>query len=376
MITVFKYIKGCYKEQGEKLLFLTSEDRTRSKGLKLQQGRFRLDIRKNFLTVRVVKHWNKLPREVVESPSLGIFKSRLDKHLISMIISVSEFLIGIIGNGLIVAVNYSDWVKRGKLSSCDLILTSLSITRFCLQCQLMVGILLYVTPSLKSSSQRKLYKIMNIFWMFLNHSSVWFATLLSVFFCLKIANFTQPLFLWLKLRISGLVPWLVLGTLVTSLLPTVPLAYNKTLPETALRRTIIVISLCRHTRQMQYNTIGLSSVSIEAHIRAIKAVITFLIVCISYFLAVHIMLSYIFIGNPLIFIISVVVMAAYPSGHTIVLILANPKLKKQVPQILHYASVSRVRMSSTLTSGGELWRVWKRTPGADLVCIGTPTRLA
>ncbi|XP_053897559.1 uncharacterized protein LOC128844145 [Malaclemys terrapin pileata] len=38
--------------------------------------------------------------------------------------------------------------------------------------------------------------------------------------------------------------------------------------------------------------------------------------------------------------------------------------------------VSRVRMSSTLTSGGELWRVWKRTPGADLVCIGTPTRLA
>uniref|UniRef100_A0A674IIT3 Taste receptor type 2 n=1 Tax=Terrapene triunguis TaxID=2587831 RepID=A0A674IIT3_9SAUR len=281
---------------------------------------------------------------------------------------ISEFLIGIIGNGLIVAVNYSDWVKRGKLSSCDLILTSLSITRFCLQCQLMVGILLYVTPSLKSSSQRKLYKIMNIFWMFLNHSSVWFATLLSVFFCLKIANFTQPLFLWLKLRISGLVPWLVLGTLVTSLLPTVPLAYNNSprnsteennnwqrhysqlnlfynlgtlVPVTIflLSSILLVISLCRHTRQMQYNTIGLSSVSIEAHIRAIKAVITFLIVCISYFLAVHIMLSYIFIGNPLIFIISVVVMAAYPSGHTIVLILANPKLKKQVPQILGWGQV-------------------------------------
>jgi len=44
-----------------------------------------LDIRKNFLPVRVVKHGNKLPREVVESPSLKIFKSRLDRHLSGMV---------------------------------------------------------------------------------------------------------------------------------------------------------------------------------------------------------------------------------------------------------------------------------------------------
>ena len=78
LIAAFQYLMRAYRKVGEELFIRECSGRTRGNSFKLKEGKFRLDRRKKFFTVRVVRHWHRLPREVVAAPSLVVFKARLD----------------------------------------------------------------------------------------------------------------------------------------------------------------------------------------------------------------------------------------------------------------------------------------------------------
>jgi len=85
LINAYKYLQRGCQEDRARLFPVVPSDRARGNGHKLKQRKFQLKMRKNFFTVKVMEPWPRLPREVVESPSLKIFKTCLDVVLCNLL---------------------------------------------------------------------------------------------------------------------------------------------------------------------------------------------------------------------------------------------------------------------------------------------------
>lgn len=94
LVATCRYLKGGCEKEGGGHLNIVCCDRTRGKGFKLKKGRHKLDIRKMFFIVRVLRHWNSLPREVVDALSLETFEVRLDRALSTLILLYILFIAG------------------------------------------------------------------------------------------------------------------------------------------------------------------------------------------------------------------------------------------------------------------------------------------
>ncbi|NXH81091.1 TA2R7 protein, partial [Edolisoma coerulescens] len=272
-------------------------------------------------------------------------------------------------NAFLVCVLCIAWVKKKSLNSNEKILLLLGCSRFCY-----LGIswvyhflstiypnYLYVLP---------IFQVVLIIQSFFNCSDFCVSTCLCGFYCIKIANFRNRFFIYLKVKIDRMVPWLLLGSEIFSLVFGI-LVYdisdkaqcnNSTGPGNLWKVNIkidehffplyffiglllftsftavifsavfLLFSLWRHKRKMQTNS--MKNLSMDAHIRAMKSILSFFIVYNINFITMIVMMIYSAKEqNPIMFLIYVF-LHSFPGLHSIILIFTNPKLEKTLLRIL------------------------------------------
>ncbi|KAG3292388.1 hypothetical protein H1C71_013691 [Ictidomys tridecemlineatus] len=286
-------------------------------------------------------------------------------HIILEIFLTVEFTIGVLGNGFITVVNCVDWVKRRKISSVDQILTALALSRIGQLLFPLVYALIYALhPGVFMS--RKMLKIIIIPGAMTNHFSIWLAASLSIFYFLKIANFSNSLFLYLKRRVKKVVSVTLLVSLNFLFLNIVlmntqvgvwidvykgNLSFSSSLDKFAqfshtfsfinvmfmvipftlslMTALLLIFSLWRHLKRMQHSAKGSRDASTVAHVKALQSVITFLLLYVIFFLSLLVEVC-----NPMFpdkYIVALIIWSiavTFPSGHSFILILGNNKLKR------------------------------------------------
>ncbi|XP_037021332.2 taste receptor type 2 member 1 [Artibeus jamaicensis] len=286
-----------------------------------------------------------------------------------LIFSTIQCLVGVLANGVIVVVNSTAWIKQRKMLSFDLLLCCLATSRICLQI-----LMFYFNLALLSLIEISLPPGCFAIFMFIYQLELWLATWLSVFYCTKISPIAHPLFFWLKLRISKLLPWLILGTMLcTSLTSVLHGKYAWILFQnvwssflfpnatTQVRKIeeipvlqavflftelllplviflisalLLIFSLGRHTQQMISTATGARPPGLSVHISALRSFMSFLLLYVSQYMMATLAFSHIFKIRDFVFLFCLLLVGLYPSVHSIVLILGNPKLKQNAKKFL------------------------------------------
>nr|XP_054484224.1 taste receptor type 2 member 40-like [Agelaius phoeniceus]XP_054484309.1 taste receptor type 2 member 40-like [Agelaius phoeniceus]XP_054484311.1 taste receptor type 2 member 40-like [Agelaius phoeniceus] len=304
--------------------------------------------------------------------------------LLCLSIAIIECMAGILGNGIILAASSLSCIGSKTWPPYDMIVISLSSSRITLQCWIILDLFLTIFCE-PSYFEENIFGFIKTGYMFLNCSSLWFGAWLSVFYCIKVASFTQSFFIWLKLRIARLVPWMLLTSWLCSFIAAIPFAWdaysvhkNITAPSSMTNTSawtttrndssgllillynagivmplilsvassvLLIRSLWIHARQMQNNASGFRDPSLEAHMKAIKSVCSLLIFYVTYYIAFTFLLFDLFLHFSTPKSICIAVMAACPTGHSIVLIWSNPKFRELPARIWQHIN-SSVRITS------------------------------
>ncbi|XP_047418049.1 taste receptor type 2 member 3 [Sciurus carolinensis] len=290
-----------------------------------------------------------------------------------LVLIVIQFILGNLGNGFVGLVNGRSLFKSKSISLSDFIITSLALSKIVLLWIFLIdGVLMVFSYRIHDSGT--VMQIIDVFWTFTNLLSTWLIACLGVLYCLKIASFSHPTFLWLKWRVSRVVVWMLLGALLLSCCSTVSLIHEfkmssvlhgidstgnvtehlreKTseyhlmhvlgtlwhFPPLTVSLTayvLLILSLRRHTWQMQQSSTSSRDPSTEAHRRATRILLSFLFLFLLYFLSFLILSSSHFLPEVKVAqMIGEIITMFYLVGHSFVLILGNNKLKWAIMAML------------------------------------------
>ncbi|XP_060052709.1 taste receptor type 2 member 38 [Erinaceus europaeus] len=308
-----------------------------------------------------------------------------------LVLSILEFSLGILVNSFIVLVNLWDVVRRQPLSHCNLVLLCLSLTRLFLHGLLFLEAIQLIYFQKMKDPLTLSYQTIILLWMIVEQASLWLATCLSLLYCSKIIRFSHICLVHLARWVSQRMGQLVLGAVFSSAVCTVfclGCYFNQTgfldnsvfflngSAEQALQvpklnlffhsflycslntvptfltllgsSGLLIVSLGRHLKTMRASSRGAGDPSLEAHIRALKSLVPFLCLYIVSFGAALLSLPLLLLWHKKVGVmVCVGVMAACPSGHAIILITGNPKLRRAVRSLLVWAqSIRKVRVES------------------------------
>ncbi|NP_001160151.1 taste receptor type 2 member 116 [Rattus norvegicus] len=281
----------------------------------------------------------------------------------TVILSV-EVIIGNFGNGIIALVNIMDLAKRRKISSVDQILTALAISRIVLLWLVLVSWWLSMFYPGQWMTEGIDVIVHNV-WTTLNQISLWLATSFSVFCFLKVANFSNTIFFYLKIRVKKVMTGTLIMFLLLLGLNIIVINASKTIliPEYKVNMSnslnlkntqismlfpfantlfgfipfavslvtflLLFFSLWKHQRKMHHGAQGCRDSSTKAHIRVLQTLIASILLYFVFFLSlvVKVWIS-LFLERMLLLLITQAAKIAFPSLHPWVLILGNAKLRK------------------------------------------------
>ncbi|KAL9865326.1 taste receptor type 2 member 2-like [Geothlypis trichas] len=277
-------------------------------------------------------------------------------------------------NAFIVGVLCIAWVKKKTLNSNEKILLLLGCSRFWYLC------FTWVYCSLSITYPNYLYvqptfQLIVFFQSFFNCSNLWVSACLCGFYCIKIANFRNSVFIYLKVKTDRMVPWLLLASLLSALAIGI-IAYDIAVTELSINRNstgqgnfsevsgkmdefffqiyfiygfgfvtsftavifsavFLLFSLWRHKCKMQKNS--MNSLSMDAYIKAMKSILSFFIMYSINFLILILSLIPSTKEENYVALLSLVFLYAFPGVHSLILIFSNPKLKKTLKRFLSCA---------------------------------------